>query len=204
MHCQGGGGHELGLQVGGRGMGEVGEDIAGWTCSHPAHSNTGNGGAHWRQLVGVVVVLGQITVVVVIAGVGNIGVAVGICITNTGGWRLQVSPTSAAQVALLIFRFAFRLRCSQIQLVVGMLAGNMFTQGLKVCESLVALGALDQKIIGCGTWLHVLAILGSGLAVVRRLVVAVVVQTGGQRGKLHGEGCGWHALLNDGILLAET
>lgn len=78
-------------------MGEVGEEIAGWTCSHTAHSYTGNGGAHWRQFVRVVVVLGQITVVVVvIAGVGNTGVAVGICIANTGGWRLQVSPTSAA------------------------------------------------------------------------------------------------------------
>jgi len=54
---------------------------------------------------------------------------------------------------------------------------------LKLCESLVALGALDQKGICSCTWLVGMGILdpgGSRIAVLRRLVV--VEQSGGQRG----------------------
>lgn len=46
--------------------------------------------------------------------------------------------------------------------------------------------------------------LGLGDDSSRVLLRRSIESTVGESLTLHGEGCGWHALLNDGILLAET
>jgi len=74
------------------------------------------------------VVLGQLAVVVVarlVVAVANVVVVAAV------HRRLGVPPTATAHVALLILGIAFRLSSSAVQLVVGVLTGNVLAEGLK-------------------------------------------------------------------------
>lgn len=76
-------------------------------------------------------VLGQLAVVVhgLAAGAVVVGVG-GAAVVVAGQRRLGVPPAAAAHVALLVLGIALRLGSSAVQLVVGMLAGNVLAEGL--------------------------------------------------------------------------